>query len=165
MSRTSQFLCGVILLLGVLDDSSRILSRASVKADFDRNGRLDLAVADSKEAAVSIFLSAPDGRLAFKDRYSLHCAPQAILASDLNGNGAPDLATANAPDGTVSVLLNRGDGTFQSPRIYQTNLLAPFRIAANDANADGNVDLIVSDIRDNQFVLLGNGDGTFQGAD
>ena len=29
----------------------------------------------------------------------------------------------------------------------------------------GMSDLIVSDIRGDQFVLLGNGDGTFQGAD
>src|SRR5690348_13281995 len=140
MSRMVQFLAGVLMLFAVLVEASKICTPSTVKADLNGNGRLDLAVADGKQGAVSVFLSAPDGSLILQGRYALSRFPEVILATDLNGNGALDLATANAPDGTVSVLLNYGDGTFGPPSTYQTNLLAPFSIATHDANADGNVD-------------------------
>jgi len=59
-------------------------------------------------------------------------------------------------------LLNWGNGTFQSPHSYQVGILAPVWLEVGDFNADGNLDLVASDIRGRQSILLGNGDGTFQ---
>lgn len=169
MSRAGENILGVVIFFAMFSalfyDCASILAPLRVEADFNRNGTVDLAIADMDEAAVSVSLTTPDGQLVLNRTYPLSGSPQAILAADLNGNGVPDLATANGPEGTVSVLLNRGDGTFESPRTYHVSVLGPFRITANDFDLDGIVDLIVSDARGNRSILLGNGDGTFRVTD
>src|SRR5205085_1849908 len=68
----------------------------------------------------------------------------------------------------VSVLLGNGDGTFQGARNFAAGLY-PVSVAVADVNGDGHPDLAVANVGNNFMavnvsVLLGNGDGTFQGA-
>ena len=91
--------------------------------------------------------------------------------ADFNGDGIPDLVTANdavvnGNPGTVTILLGTGDGGFTevsgSPIPVGIN---PLIVAAGDFNADGKVDLAVTNENDNSVaILLGDGDGTFTAA-
>ena len=93
--------------------------------------------------------------------------PVSVAVGDLNGDGRADLAT------TGSVLLGNGDGTFQAPINYRAGT-NPVSVAVGDFNGDGKADLVtvnnstspisVSQGNGNVSVLLGQGDGTFQGA-
>ncbi len=96
------------------------LSKSLVIADFDLDGKADIAVANANTSNVSIFRNtrAITGALSFAPfvNYAVAAtavAPVGLVAADFNSDGYLDLATANnLPDAggnyTVSVLLNLG---------------------------------------------------------
>ncbi|HEX9112079.1 MAG TPA: FG-GAP-like repeat-containing protein [Terriglobales bacterium] len=96
----------------------------------------------------------------------------AIAVADVNGDGKPDIVVGNAPfdssESSVGVLLGNGDGTFQSAKAYGTGghpmtVFGPsVSIAVADVNGDGRPDVLVGQL-EGVAVLLGNGDGSFQG--
>ena len=136
---------------------------ALVTGDFNRDGRLDLAVANQGSADVSILLGNGDGTFQAASNYLAGDNPQAIAIGDFNRDGKLDLAVVNQTDpGTVSILLGNGDGTFQGGVSYGTGV-DPSSVAISDFNADGKLDLAVGNGSDpiSVSVLLGNGDGTF----
>ena len=161
-SKAHQFIFGVVMILGVLGRLMMLAPRSLVRADFDRDGRLDLAIVDERDSAVSVFLSTPDGGFVFHGKFCVGGFPRFVVAGDFDGDAAIDLATANALDGTVSILLNKSDGTFQRPHNYVSGIPAPSSLIADDFNGDGRLDLEFWDYLGRKMaVLLGNGDGTF----
>src|SRR5207248_1807973 len=132
-------------------------------ADFNRDGRLDLAVADKASGKVLVLLGNGDGTFQPAQGYTVGFGAQSMAAGDLNRDGNPDLVVANM-DGTVSVLLGNGDGTFKATVNYAAGM-QPSSVAIGDFNKDGSPDLAVTNLLSNTAsVLLGNGDGTFQAA-
>ena len=144
-------------------------------ADLNGDGKLDLVAAgavDGHLANVFVFLGNGDGT--FKDAGSYYAGDGTFGASgaiivDLNGDGKPDVAlAADGRPGYVSVLLGNGDGTFQGPLISLAPMDAPVELTSGDFNGDGKMDLAVSSdeavhgLQSGVYVLMGNGDGTFQ---
>lgn len=139
-------------------------------ADLNGNGSLDLVFTTSSQSgpgSVSVQLGNGDGTFQAPSSYAVGNAPVALAIGDFNGDGKPDVAVVNQADATVSLLLGNGDGTFQ-PQISYPTPAQPAAIVSGDLNLDGWLDLVVS-CQDPQqstgtiAVLLGNGDGTFQG--
>lgn len=132
-------------------------------ADFNGDGKLDLAVAKSYLGTVSILLGNGDGTFRPALQY-LAAEAGVVVAGDLNGDGAPDLILASPIGGDVLVLLNNGDGTFQSPVRYSVH--GAVGVVLGDFNGDGKIDLVVPERGSRRggdvSILLGNGDGTFQ---
>ena len=136
---------------------------AVILADFNGDGRLDFAVANSGSNTVSILLGRPDGTFAQKSDYPTGNLPQALVAADFNGDRKLDLAVLDAQGNAVSVLLGNGDGSFQMKIDYSVGTF-PVGIVAADFNGDKKVDLAVVNQNDSTVsMLLGNGDGSFQG--
>ena len=138
-----------------------------VVADFNNDGILDLATANSADGTVSVllgngaggFASSPDSPITVGNQ------PDAVAAADLNLDGNVDLIIANGGDGTVTVLLGNGAGAFTSPSNPITVGTAPASIAVADFNGDGSPDLAVANSGDNTVsILLGNGSGGFMPA-
>ena len=130
--------------------------------DFNRDGKMDLAVVNLGSNTVSIFLGNGDGTFQTQVTYATGTGPRAIAVGDFNGDGKLDLAVVNQSGNTVSILLGNGDGTFQTQVTYVTGA-APTSVAAGDFNGDGKLDLAVANQTSNTIgVFLGNGDGTFQ---
>ncbi|MCL4473000.1 MAG: VCBS repeat-containing protein [Actinobacteria bacterium] len=79
-------------------------------ADFNGDGRADVATAHGGWDALSVHLQQPGGTLLWSGSYPLpyasHYNPQGMDAGDLDGDGNPDIAIADYNHGLV-VLYNR----------------------------------------------------------
>ncbi len=138
-----------------------------VTGDFNKDGKLDLAVANQNGAIVSILLG--DGLGAFQQPNPPYPAgttdAAGVVTGDFDGDGNLDLAITNPSDDTVSVLLGNGDGTFKAPVSYSTGPTGnhPVAVSAVDLNGDNKLDLAVTNLDANTVaILLGKGDGTFK---
>ncbi len=132
-----------------------------VTGDFNRDGKLDLAVANQNDHTVSILLGNGDGTFQSQVPYPAGTPDVAGVAlGDFNRDGKLDLVVANPSANTVSVLLGNGDGTFQAPLTYATGN-HPVNLAVADLNGDGILDLAVANLNDRTVsILLGNVNGT-----
>src|SRR5262249_2075457 len=113
------------------DVGSRPFSVAT--ADFDGDGKLDLAVANNGSHNGSILLEQGDGTFKTAVNYSAGAAPRSVAVGDFNRDGKPDLAVANTDSNDVSVLLGKGDGTFNISLNVGVGL-SPLSVVVGDFN-------------------------------
>jgi uncharacterized protein (TIGR03437 family) len=153
-----------------------IQTTSIVAVDFNGDGNLDLAVPVMPDASgqghLAILLGHGDGTFGTPSSIAAGSFPFYLATGDFNSDGKLDLAvsylsaTGPGPVG-VLVLLGKGDGTF-APAVNYPVGLSPATIVAADFNGDGKLDLATLDaelgITNKLWVLLGNGDGTFQAA-
>ena len=140
-----------------------------VAADFNSDGKMDLAVANQNFGFLSVLLGNGNGTFQTEKITSGVYAAEALAVGDFNGDGKLDLAVTNCGidntcgDGNdqVAILLGDGDGTFQPPINFPTGTSANL-LAVADLNGDGKLDLIVANGFSTIGVMMGNGDGTFQ---
>lgn len=100
---------------------------------------------------------------------------QPFITADFNGDGIPDMAIAGtipsstAPSGTqqvVSIYLGKSDGAFAAAVNYPlpSSTTQESGIVAGDFNGDAKLDIVVTGLAgiNSSYILVGNGDGTFQ---
>ena len=114
-----------------------------VTADFNGDGKLDLATANAGAGTVSVRLG--DGAGGFGDAIGSAAGynPVSLAVGDFNEDGKLDLAAANGGGYGVSVLLGNGDGNFRAPASVGVGS-DPLSVAVGDFNGDGKMDLAVS---------------------
>ncbi|MHB1846436.1 MAG: FG-GAP repeat domain-containing protein, partial [Deltaproteobacteria bacterium] len=83
---------------------------AVVAADFDQDGRLDIATVDEGSGgnggrSIAVLLGNGDGTLQAPLEYAVGGTPAALAVGDFNGDGKPDLAVTDSA-GEVDILLN-----------------------------------------------------------
>jgi hypothetical protein len=126
-----------------------------VSADFDRDGDLDLAVANTTTGQVQILLSDDLGGVASSTTVALDGNAQisGLVAGDFDGDGDVDVAVTDLTDGDVQILRNNGSGTFLALAEVDVGTGAE-GIAAGDFDLDGRTDLVVG-VDGDVAVLLG----------
>ena len=155
--------------------------------DLNGDGKLDIVVANFNSlgttfgGGVSILFGNGDGTFQPAVFYTTGKNPTAVAIGDLNGDGKPDLVVTDVQSNDVSVLLNAGAGTFGKPIQFPSGA-SPYAVAITDVNRDAHNDIVVTNYCDvtasgqsaagcstasfspnTISVLLGNGDGSFQG--
>jgi hypothetical protein len=130
-------------------------------ADFNNDGKPDIAAADSETNTVTILLNNGSGGFAFAPGgpIAVGTAPKQLVAGDLNNDGFQDLAVPNSGAGTVTILLGNGAGGFTSAGAFTAGTGAKFVLAA-DFNNDSVLDLGVA-LTSGVALLAGNGGGSF----
>ncbi len=136
-------------------------------ADFNGDGKLDVAVANSESRNVTILLGDGKGGLtqATGSPFPAGDHPNDIAVGDVNGDGKLDLAFANHDTHYITVLLGDGRGVFapapKSPFTVNSRP-HPHGIAFGDFNGDHNLDFVIDDWGNNRVtVVFGDGKGNF----
>jgi hypothetical protein len=141
---------------------------AIVKADFNADGKPDVAAANNFSSEVSFLAGDGNGGFSAPVTFSVPEHPVAIATADFNKDGRADLAVAGYTDiqgsGSVSVLLGNGSGGFGAPVSFTVGQ-GPSSIVTGDFNNDGKTDLAVGiQLTDTVSVVFGDGLGGFSGA-
>ena len=124
-----------------------------ITADFNGDGKADLATANSISGNITVLLGNGDGTFNTPVPYPVGNGPYTLVASDFNGDSILDLAVVNNTDGTVSILLGIGDGTFQANATIAVGA-SPRAVSAANLNSDNIVDLAVVNSSDNSVSIL-----------
>jgi len=133
-----------------------------VVADFDRDGKPDVAA--TTEVADEVSISRGDGLGGFLSPTTVSTgnlsAPQGLAVIDVNKDGAPDLVVLNG-DNTMSVLTNNGTGGLNASNGQTIGLCdSPVAIAAGEIDGNLNADIaFVCDLSYHLCTRRGTGVG------
>lgn len=133
-------------------------------ADFDRDGRADIALANHETEYLTLLLGSGDGDFEPARwsplRINVSPHPHAVLARDVNEDGRIDLVVDHRRGEGLLVLEGQGDGRFNSSGVIAVGG-DPYRgMWLDDVNADEHVD-VIAPIESEIAVRLGNGRGAF----
>lgn len=124
-----------------------------VCADFDADGKMDLAVLvvtyqendgefDEKDT-IQLFRGLGDGHFVRGEAFGTGLGAWNLTVADANADGIPDLMTANSQANTVSLFLGHGDGSFPEREDYGVGD-HPQALTIADINADHRPDMLVA---------------------
>lgn len=140
-----------------------------VTADFNQDGKPDLAVASWDLKMVKILLGDGNGGFTEMAGPSLLSGvgfyAYNLAAGDFDGDNNPDLAVANEAANSIQVF--KGNGAFGFTQFLGSPINVgngPYSLDAADLDNDGLLDLVTANRYSNTvWVLKGNGSGNFTG--
>ena len=133
----------------------------SEPTDFNRDGHVDICVANIDDNSVSVLLGNGDGTFGPQQVIPVGVAPRGIAVLDVDGDADLDIVNTNSGSGTsnMTLMVNPGNGVFGPARFFAAGMGSPWALGAADMNADGIPDLVAGSRADAEIVVL-TGDGT-----
>lgn len=140
--------------------------KGMVVADFNNDGRLDIALSDSgdtvnQQPGIQIVYQNAAGELVNPVKLMTAHPAGKIVAADLDGNGLMDIAALYNSWNTLAYFLQQPGG-FQPAVTLSTTTMPGFNafyrdtsMAAGDVNSDGCADIVVADPNSGLLVFPG----------
>ncbi|GAB2524158.1 hypothetical protein GCM10027085_13040 [Spirosoma aerophilum] len=127
-------------------------------ADFNSDGRADIATANMGSSGISVLLG--NGSGGFASSINLEIAPGTITAGDFTNDGRADLLISHYGSPIVSVLPGNGTGGFGTPFTFTLGE-GISSVAIADVNGDKRSDLITINTTSNTVSILLGGTNTY----
>jgi hypothetical protein len=124
-----------------------------VAADFNGDGKPDLAVTDAFSNNLAVYLGNGNGTFAAPTVLATDPRPFGLAADDFNGDGKIDLAVGNQNTDSVTVFLGAGNGAFPAWGTFQAGT-TPFAIVTGRFTANGQVDIVTGNNNGPALTLL-----------
>jgi hypothetical protein len=142
------------------DYASASGGRGVTSADFNRDGWIDIAVANHDPDGISVLLNQRGAGFAHSF-IAQAGGPFEVTTGDLNKDGLPDIVVANADGDMINVALGQPGGGFRTP--LQIGAVGnPRGVTVADMDGDGNQDLIYTQFYFHGVkILYGDGAGNF----
>ncbi|CAF1065961.1 unnamed protein product [Rotaria sordida] len=125
--------------------------------DFNKDGQLDIAVANSGKNNVGIFLGYRNGTFTSQTTYSISpgSRPQSIIVGDFNQDNELDIAVSNHDTNNICVLVGYGNGSFAIPTMHSTDTDSiPFAMTVGDFDNNNQSDIAVANFGTNNILML-----------
>jgi hypothetical protein len=116
--------------------------RSLVAADFDRDGKMDLAAGNGANHTVAQLFGNGNGTFSAPKTYTISGSPWSMATGDIDGDGRVDLIAVDVFQG-ITILRTNFNGTFR-PTIDFLAGESPRDIAIADLDGDGKPDLAVA---------------------
>jgi len=150
---------------GRFDANCTPLARASTTtitpADFNHDGRIDLAVPHRDGGQSYVYLNAGDGTFPANRRVPFG-PPDATIrvaeAADLNADGLMDLVVIDERKG-VAIYHGQKDGRFSPALALDNGKVTPYALAVGDLNQDGKTDILVGNVEAPSVIYFNDGSG------
>jgi hypothetical protein len=141
----------------------------SEATDFNRDGLIDLVVANLNANSLSLLIGAGAAKFNPTVYHPVGQQPRGVAVIDVDGDGDVDVVNTNYNSSVMTQLLNDGNGALAKATNFDAGhggaerVDGEFGLAAGDMNEDGILDLVIGGKRAGGAVInLGNGDGTFR---
>ncbi|UCG78635.1 MAG: hypothetical protein JSV21_02010 [Nitrospirota bacterium] len=130
--------------------------------DFDGNGNIDLAIADSNSVEV-LDLSERKVRSISSFMHNSFSMPK-ISSGDVDGNGTYEIIVSKiTASGHNIITIYNADGSFSSSQISFTGFLGTSDVSAGDTDGDGTDEVVVGD-RSGSTIKVFDGSGNELGS-
>ena len=133
--------------------------------DFNKDGRLDFAVANMLDDDIGIFLGYvnEDFVSTAARLIGISSQPVSIAVEDFDNDNCLDVAVADRVKNEIVIIRGSGYGTFLDQKTYSTGKgSSPCWLVIDDFNHDQYLDIAVVNSGTNSIgILLGYGNGTF----
>lgn len=138
-----------------------IFASDMVTADFDGDGKIDVATSNIVNYELSVLLNTSvAGQINFAPRTVLTAtdALYYLATGDIDGDGKPDLVATSYLGGTYTIFLNQstpGNLSFSRQPVAAAGL-TPNMVLLTDLNSDGRPDMLIANEQANTFALFQN---------
>lgn len=131
-----------------------------VPADFDNDGKVDLAVPHRDGGQSVLFIN--DGRAHFATSIPFgppKAAARVAAAADFNGDGSQDLVVGDEVARSMVLYLNDGKGRLSADFQITDRTRVPYAITVGDLNRDSRPDIVMGYIGAPSAVFFNEGGG------
>ena len=139
---------------------------ANEPGDFNSDGEIDLAIANTDNAEMSLLFGDGTGAVPHEASYESKPELRGIGVLDVNSDGIDDVVVTNKTQGSVSLHINDGTGVMNQAITIEPGGDGEHALATGDFDNDGLLDVVVgAQTSQELFILKNDGAGNLTPVD